>query len=150
MIDTYMSLHLQDTVEILDRLYISQKWEFLRKTLKKYLICYDFLADQRDELYRNYWRRVESVLGVDMESEIASVHDIWLSRHSTDFNIRTNARLGAFLRSVGCHGDFTLELTLNELKVLESWFSRFMFNLRRSISIEGRLIRQCSTPWQKI
>lgn len=121
MIDTYTSVHLQDSIEILDRLLKGEKWEFLRKTLKKYLICFDFLVDERDDLYLKYWRLVESALGVDMENEIASTHDAWLSRHSADFNIRTNARLGAFLRSTGCHGDFTLQLTLEELKVLESW-----------------------------
>jgi hypothetical protein len=121
MIDAYMSVHLQDSVETLDRLLKAEKWEFLRKTLKKYLICYDFLVDGRDDLYWKYWRLVESALDVDMENEIASVQETWLARHSVDFNIRTNARLGAFLRSAGCYGDFTLQLTLEEFTLLESW-----------------------------
>jgi hypothetical protein len=121
MIDVYKSIHLQDSIEILEQLLAAEKWEFLRRTLKKYLICYDFLVDECDDLYLKYWRLVESVLDVGMENEIAAVHETWLSRHSVDFNIRTNARLGAFLRSAGCYGDFTLELTLDELKILDSW-----------------------------
>lgn len=121
MNDLYTSIHLQDSLQIVERLLSGEKWEFLRKTLKKYLICYDFLADERNDLYLKYWRLVESALDVERESEIASVHQSWLSLHSGDFNIRTNARLGAFLRSSGSYGDLTLELTLQELTVLESW-----------------------------
>lgn len=121
MIDVYMSVHLKDSVEILERLVKGEKWEFVRKTLKKYLICFDFLLEERDDLYLKYWRLVELALGTDMEKEIASVHETWLANNNLDFNIRTNARLGSFLRSAGCHGEFTLKLTLEESKVLESW-----------------------------
>jgi hypothetical protein len=121
MINESMSDELVDSIDILDRLLANDKWEFLRKTLKKYLICFDFLANDQDQLYLGYWRKVETSLGVAMEDELASAHHQWLHLHSDDFNIRTNARLGAFLRQSGCTGDFTLELTLQELSVLQSW-----------------------------
>lgn len=56
-----------------------------------------------------------------MEEELASVHSEWMHQHGPDFNIRTNSRLGAFLRYSGCIGDFTLKLALQELVVLKSW-----------------------------
>ena len=125
MTDTYTSEQLQDTVEILDRLLISKKWEFLRKTLKKYLICFDFLLCEQDELYLQYWQAVEKELGVKMEVELATVYEEWLAGYGIDFIIRTGARLGALLRSIGCHGDFTLRLTLQELRVLEIWQEQY-------------------------
>mgnify|MGYP000104812426 CR=1 FL=1 len=125
MTDTYTSEQLQDTVEILDRLLISKKWEFLRKTLKKYLICFDFLLCEQDELYLQYWHAVEKELGVKMEVELATVYEEWLAGYGIDFIIRTGARLGALLRSIGCHGDFTLRLTLQELRVLEIWEEQY-------------------------
>jgi hypothetical protein len=125
MSNSYISDELVDTIDILDRLLAKEKWEFLRKTLKKYLICFDFLMNDQDDLYLSYWRKVEDALGIVMENELASVHIQWLHQHSVDFNIRTDARLGAFLRSSGCTGDFTLELSLQELSVLQSWKEEF-------------------------
>lgn len=125
MIDIYMSEQLQDSVEILDRLLNGKKWQFLRKTLKKCHICLDFLLCERDELYLQYWRAVEQELGVCMEDELAALHDEWMFRHGAFYVIRADARVGAFLRSVGCHGDFTLRLTLQELRVLEIWQEQY-------------------------
>lgn len=128
MLNPYISDELVDSIEILDRLLAKEKWQFLRKTLKKYLICFDFLMNDQDNLYLGYWRKVETALNVVMEEELASVHRQWMHRHGVDFNIRTNARLGAFLRSSGCKGDFTLQLTLQELAVLQSWKEEYWIN----------------------
>ena len=121
MIESHMSLHLQDSIEILEQLAASKNWQFLLRTLKKYIICYDFLAEERDDLYLDFWRLVEANINVNMAQELSLVNDDWLTGHSEDFRSRTNARLGAFLRASKCCDDFTVSLTLGELDLLKSW-----------------------------